>query len=59
MKNPENGVYCFLIDGEVAIGEQILKSRDALGVWQTELLTIKAIQNAYILLIEVPMQNWQ
>jgi hypothetical protein len=42
LKNPENGVYCFLIDGEVAIGEQILKSRDALGVWQTELLTIKS-----------------
>jgi len=59
LKNRENGVFCFLIAGEASINNQILNKRDALGVWETDNLQIKALQDAFILLIEVPMQNWQ
>ena len=50
-----NGVYAFLIDGEVEINGQLLQKRDALGIWDTEKLTIKSNSDAELLLIEVPM----
>lgn len=50
-----SGVYLFLIDGEVKIGEQTLQKRDALGISETDQLEIKASKNAHLLAIEVPM----
>ncbi len=51
----KNGVYAFIIGGDVVVNGQQLSSRDALGVWDTTVLDIKAVSNAQILLIEVPM----
>lgn len=50
-----NGIYAFLIDGEVEINGQQLNKRDALGIWETEQLNIKSNQHSELLLIEVPM----
>ena len=56
LKNKENGVYAFVIKGEVTIEGQQLGERDALGTWNTGSITIKAgAQGAEILLMEVPM----
>lgn len=51
----ENGVYAFIIEGEVTIGEHKLNKRDGFGVWDVEKIVITADQDAEVLLIEVPM----
>jgi hypothetical protein len=56
IKKATNGVYVFVIDGEVIINEQLLGKRDALGIWETDTVKIEASSNAQILLIDVPMQ---
>lgn len=50
-----NGVYCFVLNGSVTIGGQVLEARDGLGVWDTAALTINADSDAEFLLMEVPM----
>ena len=52
---PHNGVYIFMISGEVEAAGNILRQRDALGVWDTTTIHLKALSEAEILLIEVPM----
>ncbi len=51
-----NGVYAFVIDGEVTINGNKLNKRDGLGLWETDQLDIKADTKAELLLIEVPME---
>lgn len=51
-----NGVYAFVLDGNVTINENALNRRDGLGISEADKLTIKADSNAEILLMEVPMQ---
>lgn len=52
-----NGLYAFVIEGEVTINNQTLNKRDALGVWDTSTIDITANTNAELLLIEVPMPS--
>jgi quercetin 2,3-dioxygenase len=52
----KNGVYAFIIEGDVTINGQQLNKRDALGLWDLETLSIKADSKAEILLMEVPME---
>ncbi|WP_207491707.1 pirin family protein [Aridibaculum aurantiacum] len=56
IKKEGNGVYAFVIEGNVTINGQSLYKRDALGIWDTDKLNIEAATNAEILLIDVPMQ---
>jgi redox-sensitive bicupin YhaK (pirin superfamily) len=51
-----NGVYAFVIKGNVTINDQPLAQRDALGTWETNEIHIKADSDAEILLIDVPMK---
>jgi hypothetical protein len=55
LKKPGNGIYAFILEGEVAIGEQPLSRRDGYGVWDTDRIEVKAFRDARILLMEVPM----
>lgn len=57
IKKPGNGVYAFVIDGNVTINDQSLFKRDAIGIWDVYKLDITAITNAQVLLIEVPMNE--
>ena len=50
-----NGVYAFVIEGDVTINNQKLNKRDGLGVWDTDKLSIVANAEAEVLLMEVPM----
>jgi redox-sensitive bicupin YhaK (pirin superfamily) len=52
----ENGVYAFLIKGNVTINGVALNERDGLGIDETNELAIHASTDAELLLIEVPMQ---
>lgn len=56
IKKEGNGIYAFVIKGDVTIGNINLNQRDALGIWDTSAINITAAsQDAELLLIEVPM----
>lgn len=57
VKNTKNGVYAFIIYGNVTINGQKLQSRDGFGVWEIEKLEIEAMSDTEILLIEVPISQ--
>lgn len=56
VKKPGNGVYAFVIEGDVAIAGQTLSRRDGFGVWDTDKFSISADSNTRLLLMEVPME---
>ena len=51
----KNGVYVFLISGEVNVNGTNLQKRDAIGVYETNEISISAQTDSELLLIEVPM----
>ena len=55
LQSPENGVYLIVIEGEVEVDNQTLYRRDAVGIWETDKLTIKTKTDAELLLVQVPM----
>ena len=50
-----NGVYVFLIEGSAEIAGDLIKKRDAVGVWETDRFNLKMAPNSRVLLIEVPL----
>jgi redox-sensitive bicupin YhaK (pirin superfamily) len=57
VKAKGNGVYAFILNGEVTIDNQKLKQRDGFGIWDVEKFKVTADTNAEILLMEVPMEG--
>jgi len=55
VKKKGNGVYAFVLNGDVTINEIALNHRDGLGISDTDSLSLKADSAAEILLMEVPM----
>lgn len=55
LKKKGNGVYAFVLDGDVTIANQQLNKRDGFGIWDASEIEIKADSNAKLLLMEVPM----
>lgn len=56
LKEKDNGVYFFVINGEFKIENQTLSNRDGIGIWNTDQITIVShSDHAEILLMEVPM----
>jgi redox-sensitive bicupin YhaK (pirin superfamily) len=55
MKAEGNGVYAFILSGEVTIDGQELNARDGYGIRDTDKLTVTANSDAEFLLMEVPM----
>ncbi|MBC7586720.1 MAG: pirin family protein, partial [Chitinophagaceae bacterium] len=53
----ENGLYAFVIKGDVTIDGIALNERDGLGITEAETLNIIADTDAELLLIEVPMKH--
>jgi redox-sensitive bicupin YhaK (pirin superfamily) len=56
LKKAGNGVYAFVIEGDVTINGISLNKRDGLGMSDTDRLSITAESNAELLLMEVPME---
>ncbi len=54
-KKEGNGLYVFVLDGKLTVGEQELNTRDGFGVWDTNEVKITAQPGARVLLMEVPM----
>lgn len=55
IKKAGNGVYVFVLKGDVSVNDQLLGTRDGLGIWNTGQLSIQANSAAEFLLMEVPM----
>ncbi len=55
IKKEGNGLYAFILEGEVEINGEILSKRDGMGIWNTDTFELKATENARVLLMEVPM----
>jgi redox-sensitive bicupin YhaK (pirin superfamily) len=56
LKAKENGVYAFVLSGNITINGQELASRDGLGLWDVDKLSVKADSEAEFLLMEVPFK---
>jgi len=50
-----NGVYCFILDGDLNIASESLSKRDAIGLWECDTFSLQATNKSKVLFIEVPM----
>lgn len=57
LNNTNNGVYAFVLEGELSINGQNLEKRDGFGVWEESELKIETKSNTKVLLMEVPLEN--
>ncbi|GEC80179.1 hypothetical protein B0A61_06285 [Flavobacterium aquatile LMG 4008 = ATCC 11947] len=56
IKKHGNGIYAFIISGSATINDQLLETKDGLGIWDTQKITIASNENnTKILLMDVPM----
>jgi redox-sensitive bicupin YhaK (pirin superfamily) len=55
VKGKGNGLYYFILEGDVEVDGQKLGRRDGFGVWETKHSKLTASSNAEVLLMEVPM----
>ena len=55
IKAKGNGVYAFILSGDVTINGQQLNTRDGYGIWDIDKISISADTETEILLMEVPM----
>lgn len=55
VKTTGNGVYIFLLEGALKINNTHLNKRDALGVYNTDSVTIETAADSRLLIIETPM----
>jgi redox-sensitive bicupin YhaK (pirin superfamily) len=54
VKKKDNGVYAFVIEGDVTINGEKLNRRDGLGIIEASTIEVLADSNAELLLMEVP-----
>lgn len=52
----DNGVYLFVLEGEVEVNGQKLGKRDGLGITDTTAFNLKSSVDSRVLLMEVPME---
>ncbi|SEG27684.1 pirin family protein [Parabacteroides chinchillae] len=56
LHHKNNGVYVFVIEGEVEISNTTLSKRDGAGFWDTDHIIIEVLKKSKVLLIEVPYE---
>lgn len=56
LNDSSNGVYFFVLEGEINVSGQDLNKRDGFGVWNTENLDITAKAKSRVLAMEIPMK---
>jgi redox-sensitive bicupin YhaK (pirin superfamily) len=57
LKKEGNGFYILTIEGEIEVNGQKLEKRDALGIWETSEIEIKANTASKFLVMEIPMDQ--
>lgn len=56
LHKPENGVYIMNVNGDTEVENNILESRDAIGITETNEVNITKKNKGSVLIIEVPME---
>ena len=58
IKRKGNGVFCFLLYGEMKINDNLLQKRDAIGLWDLDSIDFVSLSDdSEILVMDVPMKN--
>jgi redox-sensitive bicupin YhaK (pirin superfamily) len=57
LKKEGNGFYIMNIEGEIEVDGEKLTRRDAIGIWDTNEIEIKATSDAKFLIMEIPMNQ--
>jgi redox-sensitive bicupin YhaK (pirin superfamily) len=57
LKKEGNGFYIINIEGEIEVNGERLGKRDAIGIWDTNEIEIKANKNSKFLVMEIPMEQ--
>jgi redox-sensitive bicupin YhaK (pirin superfamily) len=57
LRDSENGVYAFVIEGTITIGDETLEKRDGLAIEETKSFMYEATPGTKVLLMEVPMNK--
>ncbi|MGY3792936.1 pirin family protein [uncultured Aquimarina sp.] len=57
LKNNKNGVYIFVLEGNITVEKQELEQRDGLGIWDTNEIKIESKSASKILVMEVPITH--
>lgn len=55
LKINRNGIYIFVVEGSVEVDGETLRNRDAIGIWNTLSVTLTALTNTKLVIVEVPM----
>lgn len=56
LRRKQNGLYVFILSGSVSIDDQVLNTRDAMGIWDIEHVSLQIESGSELLLLDVPMQ---
>lgn len=56
LKDIENGVYVFMIEGEAEVNGKLLEERDGIGVTETTSLRLNPVTDCYVLVIETSLK---
>lgn len=51
-----NGLYVFVIEGGAIVDNINLLKRDALGIWETDQISLQILASSHVLIMEVPME---
>jgi quercetin 2,3-dioxygenase len=58
IKRKGNGVFCFLLNGEMKVHNNLLQKRDAIGLWDLDSIDLVSLSDdSEILVMDVPMKN--
>jgi redox-sensitive bicupin YhaK (pirin superfamily) len=57
LKKEGNGFYIMNIEGEIEVNGELLEKRDAVGIWETNEIEIKATTDSKFLIMEIPMEQ--
>jgi len=55
-KNPGNGIYVFVLKGNLVVDDQLLNERDGFGILNRDRISMTAETQAEFLLMEVPLK---
>lgn len=55
LKSEGNGMYLFVIEGKINFNNETFEARDGIGIWETSSIELSSVENAEILLMEIPM----
>jgi len=56
LKSENHGIYIMVISGEINVENEILSKRDAIGISNTNMVSLNAKSDTELLFIEVPMK---